>query len=437
MTMNSSEKFKIGTIIVGVCLLVAFVAMWQWIVGKNDDQNYQILQSPTGNVSVIDNPGWYGKWFATVWTYPRSVQKYFSASSDEGGAKDESIRVTFNDGGTASISTMIMFQTPITEDQRRKAHRNFSGSAENMTNSIRAHMINCIKASGPLMSASEHQSARKAEFTQLVDSQMREGLYKMRKVEKELKDRTDEAGKPILVYATEIVVDKDGLPIITQVSPLKEYGINILQFSITGTEYDEMTRRQFEAKKTSFLAAEQSKAEREQEVQQRLMIVEKGLREKAEVEAVALKEKAQAVINGEKEKEVAELEASKKVAVALLDKEEATTRAEKELEVAKLARLAAIEQAAAVVALAAAEEERIKKAGAITEMVQVLAEINAQRDVNVAKELSNINVPQFIISGGGGGSSTTDNLINIKLLESSGILDKMMGKETITVRSAK
>ena len=429
-TMKSSEKVKIGFGIIAVGLFVAFIVMWGWIVGKNDDQNYQVLQTPTGTVRVIDNPGWYGKWFATVWTYPRSVQKYFSMSTDEGGEKDESIRVTFNDGGTAQISTMIRFQTPVTEEMRRKAHRDFSGSTDNMVNSIRSHMINCIKATGPLMSASEHQSARKAEFTQLIDAQLRDGLYQMRKVEKQLMDRTDENGKPITVWATDIVLDEGGKPVIAQQSPLKEYGIAILQFSVTGTEYDPMTRQQFDAKKKSFLAAEQSKAEREQEVQQRLMIEEKGLREKAEVEAVANKEKAEAVIKAQKEKEVAELEAAKKLEVAKLDKQEAETRAAKDLEVAKLAKQAASEQADAIRVLAVAEEERIQKAGALTEEKKILAEIDAKMRVDVARELAKVNVPQWMIIGGGSGSDNgndtmTTNLINLKLLESSGLLDKM------------
>jgi len=347
-------------------------------------------------------------------------------SADEGGDKDESIRVTFNDGGTAQISTMIRFQTPVTEKLRRKAHRDFA-STDNMVSSIRSHMINCIKATGPLMSASEHQSARKAEFTQLIDAQMRDGLYRMRKVEKQLMDRTDEKGEPITVWATDIVLDEDGKPIVAQLSPLKEYGIAILQFSVTGTEYDPMTRQQLEEKKKSFLAAEQSKAEREQEVQQRLMIEEKGLREKAEVEAVANKEKAEAVIKGQKEKEVAELDAAKKLAVAKLDKLEAETRAAKNYEVAKLSKLSAGEQADAIRLLAAAEEERIIKAGALTEEKKILAEIAAKRDVDVAKELAKINVPHFIINGGGAGgagSDMTTNLINLKLLEGAGLLDK-------------
>ena len=108
---------------------------------------------------------------------------------------------------------------------------------------------------------------------------------------------------PITVFATEIVNDTNNNPIIDQPSPLFEYGMGVLQFSIEGTKYDEETERQFAAKKKSFLAAEKSKAEREQEVQQRLMIIEKGLREKAEVEAEANKVKAKAIIEAQQKVE--------------------------------------------------------------------------------------------------------------------------------------
>ena len=431
MMKSLLNKIKIAGYIVTVVIALAVIVVMKFGLGKNDDQDWQLKQSVNGNVTIINEPGWYLKAFATVTTYPRSVQRYFSLSKKEGGSKDESIQVTFNDGGRAFISTMVRFQTPINDTTRRKAHRDFGGSVDNMIESIRSHLINCCKSSAPLMSASEHQSARKAEFTQLVHDQLAHGLYKMKKVEKILKDRTDEKGNAITVNATEIVTDENGIPIISQKSPLDEYGITILQFSITGTAYDDMTLKQFEAKKASFLAAEKSKAEREQEVQQRLMIIEKGLREKAEVEAIANKEKATATIAAQQEKEVAELKAAKFVAVAVQEKLQADqvklkkeVEAAQKLEVAKLDKLAADQQAAQILVLADAEEQRIIKAGALTEREKGLAEIAAKRDALVAAELSKIQVPRALFTGGGqGGGDLMQNLINLKLMEGAGILD--------------
>ena len=84
MGIKISERVKIVAVIIAIVLILGAYGMKSFIVGYNDDQNYQILQSPGGTVSVNDEAGWYGLWFSSVWTYPRSVQEYFSASTKEG-----------------------------------------------------------------------------------------------------------------------------------------------------------------------------------------------------------------------------------------------------------------------------------------------------------------------------------------------------------------
>ena len=137
--------------VIAAVTLIGGYASFDALVGKNDDQNWQILQSVTGDIKVIDRAGYYVKKFGTVTTYPRAVQEEF------GRAEGESVRTTFNDGGTAEISTMIRYQTPTVEEHRKKFHRDFSGNIANANTSVRAHLINVIKATGPLMSASENQ----------------------------------------------------------------------------------------------------------------------------------------------------------------------------------------------------------------------------------------------------------------------------------------
>jgi regulator of protease activity HflC (stomatin/prohibitin superfamily) len=347
------------------------------------------------------------------------------------------------------MSTMILFKLPVVEEKRRLLHRQFSGNLNNVTDAVRSHLVNCMKSTSSLMSATENQQSRKTEYTQLVHRQMNEGLYKLNRVESIVKDVTDEEGKSITVVSTALSYEKDkdgsltSQPEIAQVSPLVMYGIEVIQFSVTGTEYDPETRKQFAKKKEMKLKSETSKFEREQEVQQRLMVQEKGLREKAEVESIANKEMAEAIIKAEKEKRVAELESEQKASVALqtkikaetkanqllevakINKEEAETKANQELEVAKIRAEAAEKEAEAIVSLAKAQEEKIARGGAITEKEQVLAEIKAQRDVEVAKHLAQIKTPTVVIAGGsdGGGSNITESLINLKLLEATGILD--------------
>lgn len=443
--MNTSEGPTVRTIIKyvlgGLALLTLTVAGF-WLVGSNNDQSWQVLQYISGDVRVVDNAGYYNTYFGRVTTYPRNMQVEYD--------KEWAFSVTFNDASTAKMEAMLRIAAPNTVDAKREFHRQFGGNMENVEAAIWAHLSNAIKASGPIMSSSEHQSARQSEFNQLVYEQLNHGLFETRKIQKTLHDQFDDKGKPITVFATEVVLDDKGAPRIANVSPLAKLGLTVTQFSITHTEYDEMTRNQFAAKKAAFLAAENSKAQREKEVQERLMVEEKGRREKAEAEASALKQKAKEVIDAQREKEVAELNASREKAVAetnaarelavsQLTKEQAEvkanqekvvaeTAAQRELEVARLDRQAAEENAAKQIALAKAQEESLKIAGAISERDRVLAEIEREKAIGVARELSKINVPSTVIGGAGNGQSGETNLVNLFLLERLGVLPKVETK---------
>jgi len=447
--MPVSKKLSIPAIIAAIVIVLGAITVWIGGLGYNEDHEWQVLVYPSGSVEIVDEPGFYLKWFGSAKTWPRAMQFY--------------------DGGTAETTGTIRVQLPTDEDMRRTLNREFSANPENLELAITAHLTNVLKATGPTMSASEHQSARKAEFQQLVFEQTSKGIYRMRRVEKEVEEESlaiipppvapavdpDNPNAPIVippapkqevrtrrVVTTEIITDDEGVAEIGQPSPLTAYEINVVQLSVGDVDYDPKTRDLFEAKKEAFLAAEQSKAERMQEYEQTLMVVQKGLREKAEAEATANVEKATAVIAAEKAAEVAEQEqveaetkAETLVKVALQSQEEAETEAKTLVLVAEQALLQATamaktaeQEALAITTLAAAEEEKIERAGAITEEVQILAEIKAKRDVEVAKALSLIQVPSVVMSGGstkgeGGKADFKDTLISLHLLKSLGLID--------------
>lgn len=274
---------------------MCILAVWFYSLGSCDDQNWLIVQYPWGNVKVIDSPGWFFKAGASCWYYPRNWQVEYD--------KDFSFNVVFNDGGSATMNAMVRFSSPMTIEGKRKFHQLFGGSESAVEAAVWAHLSDSMKSSGPVMSASEHQSARRGEFTALVQDQLQKGLFEMRRVSRVLQDQFDDKGKPITVYATEVVTD-DGnvVPKISRSSPISDFGILITQFSITDVVYDSQTQKQFSQKKEAFLAAEGSKAQREKEVQERLMVEERGRREKAETESLALRQKAEAVIKAQRER---------------------------------------------------------------------------------------------------------------------------------------
>jgi hypothetical protein len=417
---------KYSTIKVALFFIVLIfgVIVGSNLVHKVDDTEWQAVQYINGTVEIKESAGIYFAFFPKVTEYPRYQYFEFSRESTPESPADESTRVTFNDGGTADVNVSIRVALPNDNDAKRLFHRQFNGNMENVKNAVWAHLSNVLKASGPIMSASENQASRKGEFNTVVFEQLNAGLYEMKRIEKTL-EQVDEKGNSIKVFATEVVLGQNGRPIITQVSPLAQLGVSVTQFSITETEYDEQTRKQFSQKKEAFLQAESAKAQREGEVQQRLMIVEKGLRQKAEQEALSNLEKTKATITAQKEKEVAETEAAKLLSVAELTKKTAETAAAQKLSVAKLERESAEEQAKQILVLATAEKERIAQAGAITEKEKLTLEIQKETAIGVAQALAKVNVPQFIISGGGAdsGKTTQDSLLNLMLLDRNGLLN--------------
>jgi hypothetical protein len=302
----------------------------------------------------------------------------------------------------------------------------------NAENSVEAHLVNVLKVTGPVMSGSEHQSARNGEFYKLAYEQIENGLYQSERVQVELADQLDQAGKPLKVFATKVVQGGDGQPLVQEVSPLVQYGFGIAQFSITETEYDPKTKELFAAKKESLPNAERSKAAREEQIQERLMIVESGVKEKAEITAQAKKEKERLTIEAETRVSVATQEAAqaeqtkvKQMTEAEARKSVATTEAEARKVAASLNLEAARLDAEATRVAAAAKEEQIGKAGAITERERVLAEIDRDARIGVAKEVANIKVPSFMITGGGttGGGSGLEQLLNVFMMRQMGVFD--------------
>ena len=438
------NKKSIFSIIAGIVALIVIIAIFAGGVGKNDAQNWQIVQTVGGKITVRDRAGWYPKWFATVWTYPRYVDKTWNDILDEGEKAKEATRTTFNDGGTAQISTYVRYMTPVTDEQRIEFHRQFAGNIANATVSVKSHQINCVKATGPLMSASENQSARKAEFTQLIWNQLTDGLYAMKRVEKEVIVEEDpiimgaitgtvvpsviKTPKPKVEFkiTTELVLDSKGIPTIAKSSPLVSYGIKVLQFSVTGIEYDPDTLKQFATKKLAYLAAEQSKADREMEKQERLNVIEKGLREVATAQATGNVAKETAVVAAQLKAEVAEQAKTEALTIASMAKEVSAiemAQAQIKLDTARL-------DAEAVIVLAKAEQEKINLAGALTELEQAMIDAQVQMADAVSSNLAKVNVPMITMGGSGGGANGTAggldmNLVNLKMMVDSGILEKL------------
>ena len=416
----------------GVMILACSVPlMVQW----NNEEHYQIVEFPNGDLSVIDTTGFHFQAFGQVFTYPRYVDAYLSKSADEKNktqskTSDTSVRVTFNDGGWGFMSNHLKFQMPVTREKRIALHRHFGeGGEEAIRDAIGHHLINCLKNTGPLMSGSEHQSQRKAEFFQVVSDQLSKGLYTMERVKQKIErgEKTDAFGdEQDFQYITRIKRDAEGQPVLSATSPLTEYGITVVQYNQTDTVYDPDTESQINAKRNSYQLAEEAKAGVEKEHQKLQEVIEKGRLAVANVEAEEQKTKKGILVNAQKDLDVKAINqreqvtiAEQAVAVAGEHLKQVTT----ELETSKIAIKIAEAEARALIALSEATRAKLDRGGALSEREKLMAEMRMQRNAAIAKSIAEIPSPRTVIMGenksgsGGTGTSTSETLMNLIMLQ--------------------
>src|SRR4051812_49081005 len=97
---SSSRGFPLKAIFIGVLFVVGLIAAIG-LTGKNNDQDWQVKQSMGGEIEIIDRGGYYLKGFSSVWTYPKYMQLEFTEERTPLSPNDDSVTVTFTDGGTA------------------------------------------------------------------------------------------------------------------------------------------------------------------------------------------------------------------------------------------------------------------------------------------------------------------------------------------------
>lgn len=415
-----------------ICSSVPLLLQW------NNEEHYQIVEFPNGDISVIDTTGFHVQAFGQVFTYPRYVDTYLSKSTNEAGrssakSADSSVRVTFNDGGWGFMSNHLKFQMPVTSEKRIALHRHFGeGGEEAIREAINHHLINCLKNTGPLMSGSEHQSQRKAEFYQVVSDQLSKGLYTLERVKQKIErgDKIEGFGDDQDVqYITRIKRDASGRPVLSAPSPLSEYGITVVQYNQTDTVYDPDTESQINAKRNSYQLAEEAKAGVEKEHQKLQEVIEKGKLAVANVVAEEQKTKKGILVSALKDLDVKTINQREQVTIA---EQEVAVAGEKlkqvttELETSKIAIKIAEAEAKALIALSEATRAKLDMGGAFSEREQLLAEMKMQRNAAIAKSIAEIPSPRTVIMGEGksgqsgqtgAGASTSETLMNLILLQ--------------------
>lgn len=370
-------KKMIGILVIIAILCAAGFTFSSYLISTNKSGYYQIMQAAvTGNISIHDKPGMYGKFFGIITTYQISDMNYFSKSDLEGGSGEASdtIRVRFNDGGTADISGSIKFRLSLKKDNQLLLHEDFKSFEKIQSDLIRQVITEALMQTATLMKAEESYSTRRSEFTAMAEEQIRRGIFETIAEERIY---TNLEGKEFIERTVKVKYDDSGIAVVRKKSPFIRYDIEILQFVIKDIDFDETIDALISKKKE----AEQQR------------IVAQANAEKAKQDAITAEEQGKASI-----------------AVARAEEEvlkiKAVTQAEKGFEVAKLNRQKAEEDAVADLTKREAEAKGaalLVQAG-LTPLDK--AKIDKETAIGIAAELAKIQLPEIMIFGSGDGSPT-------------------------------
>jgi regulator of protease activity HflC (stomatin/prohibitin superfamily) len=370
---------KVGILVGAVAALILTLSLGGQILETNNQGYYQVKQAAiTGDMSVRNSAGTYAQMFSTITTYQVSDMLYFSDSDADGGQNELSgpIQVRFNGGGTAQISGTLKFRLSTIEKDQLSLHQDYKSYEIVKHDLIRQTVQEALNKTAALMKAEESFSTRLADFTRLAEDQIRFGIYDT--VSKQIKQK-DADGNELVESVNEVKTDASGKQVVYKPSPFTRYNVDVISFTLKGFKYDEKTQGIIDAKKEAEQAKVVSRANAERAQQDAITTVEQGKARVAKAEADALVEKKTAVINAERETEVARQE-----------------------------KLKAKEQAEATLNTGRAEAEanRLKVSAGLTP--QERAEYQMKTAIGVAEKLSQVQLPAMMVIGGDGKNGATD-----------------------------
>jgi SPFH domain / Band 7 family len=367
-----------GSII--VILIIIFLILAKGFIGRNNVQDFQIIQSIRGDIEIRTVGGYYTKFFPKIWTYPKVVNVFFSADTREGSPGDESISVRFKNKGTGQFSTRVTYRLLGSKEAVMKMHENCGGNTEISDGIVLSKLKEIARVAASQMTSSE------------AIEQQEKFIAGIRK------------------------------QFVGNIS-LKGMGITVNKVELTDLNFDTDTLALFKAQQKAILLGKQAESK---EIQYKMELKEtmaKYKKQIAEESGKAEMKKMTAVTDAQREKELAEISANKKVSVAEFEKKEALIRQQKLVEMAELMKqealvkakqkeeIAQIElvqarlDAQSKIALAEARQKEIQLSGAITEKERVLAEILAGKQVAIAKAygtaIAGATFPKTIIMGSG------------------------------------
>lgn len=314
---------KLLAMLIGLVLLFVLLIVSFSLFENLDARQIMVIQSPIkGKLTWYTTPGVKWQGFGKVTKYTKRDQFWFSQMTDQGKKHDESIKVRFNDAGHALISGSIAWEMPIDEKNLTALHIKYGSHFAVEQQLVRTILEKAIYMTGPLMSSTESYAEKRNELLSLIEDQVQRGVYRTETFQEKKPDPVTGVIKTVNVV--KLAMDKQGLPMRAETSPLTDFGIKTFNLAINEVRYDKQVEEQIQQQQRAIMQVQIALAQAKEAEQKAITVGKEG-------EANAAKAKwEQAVTEGEQRMKVAELDMKaaemKKKELILLGEGEGTRR---------------------------------------------------------------------------------------------------------------
>jgi hypothetical protein len=307
--MPQKTIMKIAGFVLAIVLLFTFSGKF---VEEVDAGDIVVVQSIFGTLKVVTTPGptWQG--WGTVTHYKKSFQMFFSKFAKDGDTTDQSIKVRFNDGGHANLSGSVRIDMPLSEKEILALHTKY-GSQIAIENQLVGQVITkSVYMTGPMMSSKESYAEKRNDLISFVEDQAIHGVYRTIVENIKQKDPMDTSVERT-VAIVRIRLDDKGNALRQEASPIEQFNLHLYNLAINSVDYDEIVENQIKQQQQATMQVQTAIAKAKEAQQNAYTAEQEGMATAAKAKWAKEAEKAAAVTEAQKIKEVAKLTADAEV----------------------------------------------------------------------------------------------------------------------------
>ncbi len=317
-SIKNNKFFQYIAIGVGLFVVIFVISMAGSFLEDIDSGEIVICQDPfDGELHFYTSPGVEFQNFGTCTHYEKSTQIWFSYKSDEGGDSDQSIRVRFNDGASATLSGSVRVELPLSDEMLGQIHSKFGNQEAVIKELVRTVIEKAVYMTGPLMSSTESYAEKRSDLIRYIEDQASNGVYKTQSKTIKKLDQLSKKEKSVVV--TIISRKKDGSFKRQEKSPLMRFEIKLYNLAINKIAYSKDVERQIEKQQQAKMEVQTAIADALKAEQRAITADKEGQATAATAKWAKEKLKAEAIVVAQQELEVAIL--AKKAAVQTKQKD--------------------------------------------------------------------------------------------------------------------